>query len=191
MGNSAIKNKFNNIKLKIKIILIFAGIFLAGNANATALKITPSSINFDIVLGKTGQKVITIENPGKDVALFEVYPDDFSDLISVNPSSFTLNPEEKKEVAVFANFKNEGIFASAISIVSKPLSNRNLQTSAGVKVPLEIKVIASSKNPFLASISQGFKMIFLNNNFIFLLIFFGMLAAIFSFLIKKSFKKSL
>ena len=167
------------MKIIFKIILISAGIFLAAGVNASALKITPSSIHFDAVLGKEEQKNITVENPGKDVALFEVYPDDFSDFISVNPSSFTLNPGEKKEVAVFVNFKNEGIYATSLSIVSKPLSNHNLQTSAGVKVPLEIKVIISSESPFLASINQSFKMIFSKNNFAFLLIFIGILVAIF------------
>ena len=176
------------MRLKFKIILIFAGIFLAANISASALKITPSSVHFDVFSGKTEQKAITIEHPGKDVALFEIYPDDFSDWISVNPSSFTLNPGEKKEVTVSINSGNEGVYATTLSIVSKPLSSRKLQASAGAKVPLEIRINASFESPFLANVNQGLKIIFSKNNFAFLLIIIGIIMAFLYFSARKNSK---
>ena len=150
------------MKLKLKIILISAGIVLASNASASALKVTPSSLHFEAVSKKTEQKTITIENPGSDVALFEIYPDDFSDQISVNFTSFTLNPKEKKELSIYANFKDEGIYATFLSVVSKPLSQRKFETNAGVKIPLEIKVLKNKSNFWLASISENFGRLFKN-----------------------------
>jgi hypothetical protein len=179
------------MKLKFKIILIFAGIFLTANVSASALKITPSSVHLEGVSGKTEQKIITIENPGSDVALFEVYIDDFSDWISVNPTSFTLNPGEKREVLISANSRNQGIYATALSVVSKPLSSRKLQANAGAKVPLEIKINASpSRISLLASVGQNLKIIFSKNNFAFLLIGAGLIAAFWYFSARKGSKNS-
>lgn len=148
------------MKLKLKIILILAGVFLASNISASALKITPSSVYLESTLEKTGQKVIIIENPGKNVALFEVFPDDFSDWISVFPASFTLNPGEKKEVSISVNPEKEGIYATSLSVVSKPLSEKGFQANAGVKIPLEIRVSEKKLGFWPASILDGFKKIF-------------------------------
>ena len=151
------------MKLKFKIILTLASIFLAANANASALKITPSSVYLDAVFGRTEQKILTIENPGSDVALFEIYSDDFSNWISVNPTSFILNPGEKKEALISVNFRKEGIYATALSVVSKPLSERGFKTNAGVKIPLEIRVSENKPELWLASILENFERLFKNH----------------------------
>ena len=148
------------MKLKFKIIFILASVFLASSANASALKIAPSSVYIESVFSKTAQKVIIVENPAMDVAIFEVYPDNFSDQISIFPASFTLNPGEKMEVLVSVKSEKEGIYATYISVVSKPLSERGFQTKAGAKVPLEIRVQREKFGFWPASILDGFKKIF-------------------------------
>ncbi len=148
------------MKLKFKIILILASVFLATNVNASALKITPSSVYIESTLSKTAQKVIIIENPASDVAIFEVYPDNFSDQIRVFPASFTLNPGEKMEVSVSVKSEKEGIWATYISVVSRPLSEKGLKTKAGAKVPLEIRVSGQTHGFWAASVLDSFKKIF-------------------------------
>ena len=150
------------MKLRYIIILISAGVFLAATANASALKVAPSSLDFDYASGKTEQKILTAENPGKDAALFEVYPDDFSEQININPSSFVLNPGEKKGVVVLSSFEKQGVYATAISVVSKPLSDRTFKTNAGVKIPVEVRVGQKKSSVWPASVLDGFKEFFGN-----------------------------
>lgn len=148
------------MKSKLKIALIIIGIILAPSASASGLKVTPSLLKFEAVSGKTGQKNITIENPGSDVALFEIYPDEFSGQISIDFSSFTLNPKEKKELLVSANFKEEGVYVTFLSVVSSPLSKRKFETNAGVKIPLEIRVLQNKSGLWTASLLESLKKLF-------------------------------
>jgi len=143
-----------------KIIIIVIGIFLAGTASASALKVAPPSLQINSALGKPGQEAVTIENPGLDVALFEAYPDDFSEWINVNPTSFVLNPGEKKKVQVSANFEKQGVYATTLSIVSKSLSSLEFKVNAGVKIPLEIKVSEAGSGAWLASVLDSFEGLF-------------------------------
>lgn len=174
------------MKLKFKIfIILLAGVFWSLNASASALKVAPSSLNFEAIRAKAMQKVITVENPGQDAALFEIYPDDFSGWISVNPASFVLNPGDKKEVLVSANFKSEGIYAAFLSVVSKPLSQIKFETNAGVKIPLEIRVSKDKSGFWLASISENARKLFDDQQdliyiliIICILVFFGFLTAV-------------
>jgi len=152
--------------LKYKIILVFIGLFFAITANASALKVWPSMVQIDSALGKAEERAVTIENPGKDVAVFEVYPDDFSDWISVNSVSFVLNPGENREVLVRVNFEEEGIYATTLSVVSKPLSGKEFKTNAGVKIPLEIRVGQKKSSVWLASVLDNFKKIFENQAYL-------------------------
>ncbi len=150
------------MRLKHKIILLFLGLFLAATVDASALKVTPSSLDFDFAIGKTEEKIVTVENPSSNVALFEAYPDDFLDEIKVDPASFTLNPGEKMVVSVLADFKEEGVYVTALSVVSKPLSQREFSANAGVKIPMEIKVAEKKSDFWLASLSESFGKLFEN-----------------------------
>ncbi len=150
------------MKLKIKIILILVGIVLASNANASALKVTPSSLNFDAVSGKPEQKAITIENPDSNVALFEVYLDNFSDWVKINPGSFILEAGKSQEVNFEIENEESGVFFTTISVLAKPLSEREFKTNAGVKIPLEIRISEKGTSPWTASILENFKKFFKN-----------------------------
>ena len=48
-----------------------------------------------------------VANPSKDVALFDVYPDDLENIVSVSPSSFTLESNAEKEVLVKVKSSDE------------------------------------------------------------------------------------
>ncbi len=172
------------MKLKFKIILILTSIFLAATANASALKITPSEVKLDAVFGKTEQKTITIENPGSDVALFEVYLDNFSDWVKIKPESFILEAGKSQKVILEIKKKEIGVFSTTISVVAKPLSEREFKANAGVKIPLEIRISEKKAEPWLASILENFKRLFDNQqnliyifSIISILVLFGLLTA--------------
>ncbi|MDP3883032.1 MAG: hypothetical protein Q8Q48_03170 [Candidatus Staskawiczbacteria bacterium] len=177
------------MKLKI-IIFTLIGLSFAVTVGAVSLKVAPSSIQIEAVSGKTGRGSITIENPGSAVALFEVYMDDFSDWVATNPSSFTLNPGEKREVSVYVDAKGEGVYGTLLSVVSKPLSDREFKANAGVKIPVEIKVSQSKPGFWQASILGGFKKLFENQSYVIYALALAFIAILFIiFIIKRKNKE--
>ncbi|MEK7658954.1 MAG: hypothetical protein AAB352_03770 [Patescibacteria group bacterium] len=158
---------------KYILILVAIFIFAASYAGAVSIKVSPSEIKI-----KTGtnsvKKEITIENPGNNVALFEVYVDNFSDWIKINPESFILNGGKSQKVALEIKNKETGIFSTMVSVVAKPLSDKEFSAAAGVKIPLEITFSEKGAGVFAASVLDSFSRIYKNQKyliFLFLIIF--------------------
>lgn len=122
------------------------------SAWAAALKVRPAELNIEIPYGNLAREELMIENPGNNVALFEVYPDNFSDWIKVKPESFTLEQGEKQKVILEVENKEAGVFSTMISVVAKPLSGRKFQANSGIKIPLQVRISEAKTNVFLASL---------------------------------------
>jgi len=161
---------------KILLILILFSLLAGGFVRAVAVKVRPSKIEAEIKAGVLSEREILVENPDNNVAFFEVYPDNFSDWIKAKPESFILEGGESQKVVLEIENKETGVFLTMISVVAKPLSERQFKTNSGIKIPLEIRVSEREGLYFLANISQflksplGFKAI------IYILSFFLILA---------------
>lgn len=154
---------------KILPILIIIFFLTANFVEAVAVKVNPSEIKIEANADLTKKEII-IENPGNNVALFEVYPDNFSDWIRIEPESFILESGKSQKVILEIKNKEIGIFSTMISVVAKPLSEREFKANAGVKIPLEIRIAQREKLNFLAAISQSIKIFREPKNLIFIFI---------------------
>lgn len=132
-----------------KIIISFL-LFAAASASASGVKITPPKIDLAVKINKPLSEEMTITNPTNDVQIFKVYPDDFPDIVKINPASFTLEAGEKKTAVVTVEIKDgqnsSGALITNISVVAKPLAEAGFQANAGVKIPLSIIVSESSSS---------------------------------------------
>ncbi|MDD4990125.1 MAG: hypothetical protein PHW31_02335 [Candidatus Pacebacteria bacterium] len=141
-----------------KILIIFLAIaclFSWGFANAVALKVSPAELKIQTNAGQTASKEIMATNPDNNVALYSVYPDEFSDLIKIKPESFVLESKQSQIVVISAKSQQTGVFSTYISVVGKPLGEQKLKANSGVKIPIEIRVSNNKKNSvFLASLSS-------------------------------------
>ena len=82
--------------MKKLLLSLLLSLILPFLANAAGIQVFPSSLSLNVAAkGKTITS-ITVINPTSDVSVFEVYADDFSQNISANPSSFTLESGAKK-----------------------------------------------------------------------------------------------
>jgi hypothetical protein len=120
---------------------------------AVSLKVSPSEIEIKAQEGKKAEAEIIIENPGENVALFEVYPDDFSDLIKASPSSFTLEAGEKRGVILISQNKESGVFSTYLSVKASPLAGGKLSASSGVKIPLRVVIQERQASDFLGLVA--------------------------------------
>ncbi len=154
---------------KFLLILIIFSFLTPCLSQAAAVKIRPSEIKIDINAGVLAKEEIIIENPGADVSLFEVYLDNFSKWIKINPESFVLESGESQKVILEIKNYETGVFSDMISVVSKPLSERKFRANAGVKIPLEIRITQGKRLNLSAAIFQSIRGFLSFKNSIFIL----------------------
>jgi len=130
------------LKKYILFLLVVSVLLTGGFASATSLKVSPAEINIIAVVGETGQAQLTVENPANNVAIYEVYADDFSDWIIISPASFILESQAEKEVLVQFESDEQGVFFTDISVVAKPMTDSKITTNSGIKIPLQVNVSA-------------------------------------------------
>ncbi|MBI2054316.1 MAG: hypothetical protein HYT36_03205 [Candidatus Staskawiczbacteria bacterium] len=158
---------------KFLLILIIICFLSANSAKAVSIKASPSEIKIETASDLTRKEII-IENPGNSVALFELYLDNFSDFVKIKPESFILEGGKSQKVILEIKNKETGVFSTMISVVAKPLSEREFKANAGVKIPLEIRILENKSEFWLASIFKNFEGLFKNQKsliYIFSIIF--------------------
>jgi len=80
----------NEVKsMKYILLTILFLCLVATHVQAVAIKVFPSEIKIETESGVSIKKEILIENPSANVALYEVYADNFSDWVKLKPESFT------------------------------------------------------------------------------------------------------
>lgn len=131
---------------KIIILALIVFLLAANSVQAIAVKIQPSEIEIETKPDILIQEEIIIENPDNNVALYEVYVDNFSDWIKIKPESFTLESGGLQKIILKIKNKETGIFSTMISVVARPLSERKFKAGSGVKIPLKIKISKSGVN---------------------------------------------
>ncbi len=129
--------------LTIFLVTIFLGV--AGFVQAIALKVQPAEIEVQASPGELSKQELQVTNPDSNIALFEVYPDNFSDIIKVSPESFILESGKSQKVSLEIKAKETGIFSTNISIVAKPMAGQKFKANSGVKIPIQVSSV--NKNP--------------------------------------------
>lgn len=158
---------------KFILFLLISATLLAGSfVDAISLKVSPAEINITAVKGEPSQTILTVENPANNVAIYEVYADDFSDWITISPASFILESKAKKEVIIQFESNEQGVFATDISVVAKPMTDSKITTNSGIKIPLQANVsvvqtvkLFTARMPFLPT---GYILIFVFGLFLIL-----------------------
>ncbi|MCK5332574.1 hypothetical protein KAJ41_01775 [Candidatus Parcubacteria bacterium] len=127
----------------MKKILILAFLLLPTIIQAAGIQVSLSKMDFAVEIGGgVAIKELVVVNPTADVQVFEVYPDEFSEIIKANPTSFTLEAGARKTVMVKVDptdIKGSSkILRTNFSVLGRPLVESRLQTNTGVKIPILI-----------------------------------------------------
>lgn len=140
-----------------KILLLTITIFLLTTAIAQAvgISVAPSKLKIESIAHQVSTSYLAIKNPSSKVAIYDVYSDDLESWISVESSSFILEAGETKKVAISIRPPQPGVFSTNISIVAKPLSTREFQANSGVKIPLQIRALASPQGQSWLTLTTG------------------------------------
>ncbi len=143
------------------------------------MSVSPDKLEFNLPINQKQIKPLLIANPTKDVMLFEVYADEFENIISAEPQSFTLESGGQKKINVIVNSQisdspsfpkrgQGGVITTNLSIVGSVLAESRSNVSVGAKIPITITTtFEKSASPNL----NNFGLILLFAIFIFCLIF--------------------
>ncbi len=134
--------------LFMKRIFVIVFILLPFLAQASGIQVSPSKIDIITEINKPMSGELTVANPTADVQIFEIYPDEFPEIIKASPASFTLEAGAKKIVAVTvypsAVENVSRVLRTDLSVVGKPLIETRLQTNTGVKIPITVVISHSA-----------------------------------------------
>jgi P pilus assembly chaperone PapD len=138
---------YKKTKLSLPIFLSFLFIFLIFVitfpyyvAFASGIQVSPSKLEFNMALDGLMAKQIIVSNPTNQAQMFQVYAEDYPDLITAEPNDFALEPGGRKNVSIIVNSqKLPGSLKTQLAVLAGPLpGKKNLAVSAGVKIPLSI-----------------------------------------------------
>ncbi|HEY4525919.1 MAG TPA: hypothetical protein VJL32_02370 [Candidatus Paceibacterota bacterium] len=121
------------------------------NVYAIGISVRPSELHVQANTGRESGARIRVKNPSGEVALFEVYPEEFEGMITASPAKFTLESGEEKDVLIKFKFNQEGIFHTHLAVVARPLDNPE-GVGGGAKIALQIESRPRKMN--LALISE-------------------------------------
>ena len=126
--------------MKSAAIILVSLFLIAANAEAVGLSVSPPELKASGTFFSPAPAKFTVRNSSDEVAIFEVYPDDFEDSIKISPKSFILEAGGKREVEASADFKKLGKYKTDISIVAKPVANSAFKAAGGLKIPLIVEI---------------------------------------------------
>lgn len=135
----------------ILILILLMGI--AETAHAVGLSVAPPELKVTQTISIITPAKLTVKNFSDEVAIFEVYPDDFESVIKATPSSFILESHETREVGIQSSFHEIGQYGTTISVVSRSISTSSFNAVGGLKIPITI-VVNGNKSLYLGLISS-------------------------------------
>lgn len=134
-------------KILIIFLLLFPLVTFAGG-----IEVRPSKIDLNISASSPVSSDMTIINPTADVQIFEVYADDFQEIITLYPSSFTLEAGASQNVLVTVQPKDflntSRILNTQLSVVSSPLANSRFQANTGIKIPITVTITENESRSY-------------------------------------------
>ena len=136
-----------------RVVFILAASCFASSASAVGLSVFPDEIKISSAAGEPVAGKLKIKNPSGEVSVFEVYPDDFGEIVKIIPASFILESGQEKEISVRAAAREKGILKTNISVIATPVASSSFNTGNGVKIPLEI-TIGKSKFGFASAVKS-------------------------------------
>lgn len=124
--------------MKKFILLFILFILLPQKLSAAGLFVNPSKLFVQTTTKHRVYKELTIKNISLGPLIYNLYSDELSEMITINPSIFRLEPTEEQKIKITIKPTITGTLITNISIVAQEIDRRKFNADAGVKIPLEI-----------------------------------------------------
>jgi len=140
--------------MKLLKYILFSVLIFPVSALAIGVAVRPARLDIQGISNSAARREILVSNPSKDVAIFDVYPDNFNSLIDIMPASFVLESGDQKKIYLSVKPGKSGRFATNISVVARPLSESAFNAASGVKIPLLFEALPQKEENLALAISN-------------------------------------
>lgn len=129
--------------MKLLTTFFLALIWIPGLVKGSGIAVSPAKLELTVEAQTKFPEALAVTNPTADVLLFEVYPDEFNDLIKLDPATFIIEAGGKQYIAITFDpdqlpDRSSSLLTTNISVVSKPLLDSRFQANTGVKIPITL-----------------------------------------------------
>lgn len=134
----------------VKYLLIICGLFIfmiVSSAEAVGIGAKPARLDFSGAVDESVKRQLLISNDGSQAALFVLSADDLVAWFVFSPEEFQLWPGETQTVSVKVMPQADGVHATFISALARPLDRQAFKAAAGLKIPVTITA-AAGRPPF-------------------------------------------
>lgn len=132
------KNKLNYFAF---FLLIIISAFLLPFVNALSVAVSPSSLDFNIELGKTGEENIFIINYDEQEANYEIYVENYKDWFSFSSTSISVAGGKNEMVKVNVTPNKTGEFETLIYVkVTLQENGGGVGVAPGIGIKTKINI---------------------------------------------------
>lgn len=124
------------------------------HAYSIGIAVEPSELAISVRENSETTAEFRVKNPSREVAIFEVYPENFENSVVPIPGRFTLESSEERKVTIKILKGQTGAFVTNIAIVARPISDPIIGVGSGIKIPLRVSIKETPKNGLLAMASE-------------------------------------
>jgi len=125
-------------RIQYFIALAIGLIIICNLVSAAGVLVDPSKLFIQATVKQEAKKILVVKNISESPLIYNLYSDELTDIITISPSIFRLEPEEEIKIAVVVKPKHQGVMSTNISVVAEDLDRRKFNAAAGIKIPLEI-----------------------------------------------------
>lgn len=127
-------------QITVTFLFLLVGLLAPFATSAIGVSATPATLSVKTSVGKEVVARFTVRNPSKEVGLFEAYPEEFEEILTLIPSRFVLEAGEKREVLVRVMRREAGALRTAIAVEAHPLGEPAFGVGGGVRLPFSLEV---------------------------------------------------
>jgi len=135
---------------KIIIIssVIVGWLIFIGQLYAAGISVTPDKLSIQTYVKGAVERDLYIKNISSGPVIYNLYAEELNDQITIQPDFVRLEASETQRIKIGVKPKEVGVFITNIAVVAQELDRRQFNASAGVKIPLDLRVNAAPKTFF-------------------------------------------
>ncbi|MBU1036778.1 hypothetical protein KKF32_01925 [Patescibacteria group bacterium] len=126
--------------MKRILLILFVTLGWILTVSAAGIAVTPTKLFFQSEVKSSKTQTLTVKNISPSPLIYNLYSDELTDQIVIQPQSLRLDPTESQRVEITIKPRYTGVYITNISILAQNLDKREFNAIAAIKVPLEMRV---------------------------------------------------
>lgn len=132
--------------MKKNILIFLLVLLLPQQLTAAGIFVNPNKLFLKTTAKQQVIKELKVKNISPGPVIYNLYTDELSEMIAINPPFFRLEPNAEQIITLTIVPSVSGVLTTNISIVAQEIDRRKFNADAGVKIPIEIIALPVGTN---------------------------------------------